>query len=105
MLQFPTQLQKIPSRYLQKNNDKPGKLVSFNYDTYESFSYQQKSQKLTKRAIVYLPYNYSSANEYNVFYLMHGGWSDETTYLGTPDDPHPLKNIWIMRLQKERLLP
>ncbi len=105
MLQFPTQLQKIPSRYLQKNNDKPGKLVSFNYDTYESFSYQQKSQKLTKRAIVYLPYNYSSDNKYNVFYLMHGGWSDETTYLGTPDDPHPLKNILDNAIAEGKITP
>ena len=105
MLQFPTQLQKIPSRYLQKNNDKPGKLVSFNYDTYESFSYQQKIQKLTKRAIVYLPYNYSSDNKYNVFYLMHGGWSDETTYLGTPDDPHPLKNILDNAIAEGKITP
>ena len=105
MLQFPTQLQKIPSRYLQKNNAKLGKLVSFNYDTYESFSYQQKNQKLAKRAIVYLPYNYSSANEYNVFYLMHGGWSDETTYLGTPDDPHPLKNILDNAIAEGKITP
>ncbi len=26
------------------------------------------------RAIVYLPYEYSEDKQYNVFYLMHGGW-------------------------------
>lgn len=28
-----------------------------------------------------------------MLYLMHGGWSNETTYLGTPENPHELKNI------------
>ncbi len=27
------------------------------------------------------------------FYLMHGGWSDETVYLGTPDQPRRFKNV------------
>ena len=31
--------------------------------------------------------------KYNVFYLMHGGWSDETVYLGTPDRPAAFKNV------------
>ena len=47
----------------------------------------------SKRAIVYLPYDYSEENKYNVFYLMHGGWSNETTTLGTPDSPSMFKNV------------
>lgn len=105
MLQFPTQLQKIPRRYLQKNNMTPGRLVSLNYETYESFSYRQQQQRITKRAIVYLPHGYSDKKKYNVFYLMHGGWSDETTYLGTPDDPHPLKNILDNAIADGKITP
>ncbi len=32
-------------------------------------------------------------SRYPVFYLMHGGWSDETVYLGTPDNPRWMKHI------------
>ncbi|MCD8197752.1 MAG: hypothetical protein LUE24_11425 [Lachnospiraceae bacterium] len=42
---------------------------------------------------MYLPYGYSEDTQYPVFYLMHGGWSDENGYLGTPDNPNKLKNI------------
>ena len=105
MLQFPTQLQKIPRQYLQKNRTAPGRLVSLNYETYESFGYLQHQQRITKRAIVYLPDDYSDEKQYNVFYLMHGGWSDETTYLGTPDDPHPLKNILDNAIAAGKITP
>lgn len=105
MLSFPTQLKKIPSQYFQENVTAPGKLISFNYETYESFSYLQKKQRLTKRAVVYLPHNYSSANKYNVFYLMHGGWSNETTYLGIPSDPHPFKNILDNAIEAGKITP
>ncbi|MDY3300478.1 MAG: hypothetical protein SOW93_08030 [Limosilactobacillus reuteri] len=36
---------------------------------------------------------------------MHGGWSDETTYLGTPDDPHPLKNILDNAIAEGKITP
>jgi enterochelin esterase-like enzyme len=64
------------------------------YDTFESERYQQKTEKLTKRAIVYLPYGYSADTPYNVFYLMHGGWGNETATLGTPEEPSALKNTF-----------
>lgn len=63
------------------------------YNTYESFSYDEKSQKLQKHAVVYLPYGYDESKKYPVFYLMHGGWSNEYTYLGSPDEPHGMKHI------------
>ena len=56
-------------------------------------AYEEQEQVLHKRAIVYLPYGYSENAKYNVFYLMHGGWSNETTYLGTPDQPNAFKNV------------
>ena len=73
--------------------DQQGTLVELYYNTYESMTYTQKSTPLQKRAIVYLPYGYSNDNEYNVFYLMHGGWGNETATLGTPDNPSSFKNV------------
>lgn len=93
ILKFLDQLALIPAAYFQENSDHPGKLVDFYYDSYESFSYQQHSQKLRKHAVVYLPYNYSPKQQHNVFYLMHGGWSNEETYLGSPANPQPFKNV------------
>ena len=42
---------------------------------------------------VYIPYGYDENEKYNVFYLSHGGWSDETTIMGTDKDPHSFKNV------------
>lgn len=90
---FPVKLQGIPGRYLRPNRQAAGKLINLYYETYESFTYEKKQQPIRKRAVVYLPANYSADKRYNVFYLMHGGWSDETTYLGTPDHPESFKNV------------
>lgn len=48
---------------------------------------------LHKRAVVYLPYGYDESKKHPVFYLMHGGWSDETAYLGSPDRPQGMKYV------------
>jgi enterochelin esterase-like enzyme len=88
----PQELDNIPAEYYQAA-DQQGTLVELTYNTYESKSYEQKSKELTKRAIVYLPYGYSEEKKYNVFYLMHGGWSNETTNLGTPNNPNSFKNV------------
>jgi hypothetical protein len=88
----PQELENIPEEYYQ-TADQQGTLVELTYKTYESKTYEQKSRELTKRAIVYLPYGYSEENKYNVFYLMHGGWGNETTTLGTPNDPSAFKNM------------
>ena len=89
---IPKELQEIPSEYFTEA-DRKGSLVELNYETYESKTYEQKSKKLNKRAIVYLPYGYSEDEKYNVFYLMHGGWSNETTWLGTPENQGVFKNV------------
>lgn len=89
---IPKKLQEIPADYYTEA-DRQGSLVELNYETYESRTYEQKSEKLNKRAIVYLPYGYSENERYNVFYLMHGGWSNETTWLGTPERPGTFKNV------------
>ena len=88
----PEGLSEIPEEYFSMA-DQQGTLVELNYDTYESMTYAQKSTPLQKRAIVYLPNGYSNDNKYNVFYLMHGGWCNETTTLRTAGNPSTFKNV------------
>lgn len=88
----PQELAVIPEAYYQPA-DQQGTLTDLYYDTYESFSYEEQSQPLQKHAVVYLPYGYSEDQQYDVFYLMHGGWGDETRTLGTPGNPSGFKNV------------
>lgn len=85
-------LEVVPNAYY-KTPTEPGTLEEFYYDTYESVTYAEKKTILNKRAIVYLPHGYTEEKQYNILYLMHGGWSNETTSLGTPDYPSGLKVI------------
>ena len=55
---FPASLTPIPDSYLTEA-EQQGTLQDLYYDTYESFSYNEKSQRLQKHAVVYLP----NANE------------------------------------------
>ena len=73
--------------------------------TWESFSYAQHSQKLTKTAWVYLPYGYDETRKYNIFYLSHGGWSNEETVLGTDKEPSELKYAIDHAVQDGRMVP
>jgi hypothetical protein len=89
---IPNELEVIPEEYFNTAIQE-GALVELRYNTYESRTYEEKKQPLEKRAIVYLPYGYSEAKKYNVFYLMNGGWGNESTTLGTPQRPSPLKTV------------
>ncbi len=53
----------------------------------------KKSEKIKKHAVVYFPYGYNKNQKYDVFYLMHGGWGDETRTFGTPGNPSSFKNV------------
>jgi predicted peptidase len=101
---IPEKLEQIPDEYYDEA-DRQGVIEKLDYETYEAFGYTQKSQKLTKTAYVYLPYGYDKNNKYPVFYLMHGGWSNETTMLGTPDEPHDLKNILDNAMENGKIEP
>ena len=101
---FPENLEQIPQEYFTPAQQE-GTLVELEYDTYESMSYEEKDTVLHKRAIVYLPYGYSEDTPYNVFYLMHGGWSDETTYLGTPDQPNTFKYVLDHGMEDGKIQP
>lgn len=89
---FPDELEEIPTSYYQEAINQ-GELHDFYYDTYESFTYENKDHKLRKHAIIYLPFNYSESNKYDILYLMHGGWSNENSSLGTPNRPSYFKNV------------
>lgn len=102
--QIPEELAQIPKDYFTSAGDQ-GTLERLTYKTYESMSYQNKEKQLNKTAYVYLPYGYSENRKYNVFYLMHGGWSDETTYLGTPESPNVLVNVIDHAIQDGKMEP
>ncbi len=97
-------LEKIPDSYLQPA-DQQGQLVRLDYETWESFSYEQHSQRLTKTAWVYLPYGYSDMQQYNIFYLSHGGWSNETTVMGTEQNPSPFKHVVDHAIEDGKMVP
>lgn len=100
----PDELDYIPDGY-ENPATQQGTLNKLTYDTWESFSYEQKSNKITKEAWVYLPYGYTDEEEYNVFYLSHGGWSNETTLMGTDDNPKSFKNVIDNAIQDENIKP
>ena len=101
---IPDALKEIPSEYFSAA-DEQGTLVELHYDTWESKTYEQKTTKLTKRAIVYLPYGYDESKEYNTFYYMHGGWGNETTQMGTPERPSIFKNVVDNAIQNGDIEP
>ena len=101
---IPDALIEIPSEYFSAA-DEQGTLVELTYDTWESKTYEQKNTKLTKRAIVYLPYGYDESKEYNTFYYMHGGWGNETTQMGTPERPSGFKNVIDHAIQNGEIEP
>ena len=88
----PQSIEEIPETYFSPAQ-RQGSLTDLYYDTWESFSYEEHSQPLQKHAVVYLPYGYDESRQYNIFYLMHGGWGNETTTLGTPESPSIFKNV------------
>lgn len=98
------ELEYIPDAY-RKPSDHPGKLEKLTYQTWESFSYEEKSQELTKEAWVYIPYGYSEEEKYNIFYISHGGWSNETTLMGTDDHPRSFKHVIDHAIEDGKIQP
>ena len=103
-VQIPDEIQTVPSSYLSASGH-PGTLVDLNYDTWESFSYDERSTPLTKHAVVYLPEGYDESRPYDIVYNMHGGWSTENTLLGTPGQPSAFKNILDHAIENGEIAP
>lgn len=88
----PEAIEEIPDGYFEAAGER-GTLEDLYYDTWESFSYEEKTQPLQKHAVIYLPYGYDENEKYDVFYLMHGGWGNENQTLGTLKNPSIFKNV------------
>ena len=101
---IPEELEYVPESYEQPA-EHPGTLEKLEYQTWESLSYVEHSQRLTKTAWVYLPYGYTAERQYNAMYLSHGGWSNETTIMGTPDSPHAFKHIMDHAIEDGKIRP
>lgn len=101
---IPDTLEQVPDEY-KKPAQVQGHIERLDYQTYESFSYAEKSEQITKTAYVYLPAAYDKGQKYNIFYLMHGGWSNETTWLGTPKQPSEFKNILDHAIADRKINP
>lgn len=100
----PQELEYIPEEY-KNPAEHPGTLEKLTYQTWESFSYEEHAQELTKEAWVYLPYGYSEEQKYNVFYLSHGGWSNETTIMGTDKESHSFKYVIDHGIEDGKIQP
>lgn len=87
---IPAELEHIPRSYHTPAKH-AGTLERITYRTYDSFNYGIAGHELEKVAWVYVPYGYDSNSRYDVLYLSHGGWSNETTQMGTPRNPSTLK--------------
>ena len=101
---IPEELELIPTEY-EEPSDHPGTLEKLTYQTWESFSYEDHSRKLTKDAWVYLPHGYDENQKYNVFYLSHGGWSNEATIMGTDKNPAEFKHIIDHSIEDGKMVP
>lgn len=101
---IPKDLAYIPRGY-EKPAKHQGTLEKLTYETWESFTYEKREQKLTKEAWVYVPYGYSEQKRYDVLYLSHGDWSNETTLMGTPDRPQPFKHICDHAMEEGEVQP
>ena len=101
---IPTELEYIPENY-ETPAKQQGTINKLTYETWESFSYEDHSQPLEKNAWVYLPYGYSNDQKYNIFYLSHGGWSNETTIMGTDQNPSSFKNVVDHAIEDGKMQP
>ena len=70
----------VPDRYDAVDCPEQGRVEELAYTTK---AYATDGRSVEKRALVYLPYGYSEAEEYDVLYLLHGTGDDEEYWLRT----------------------
>lgn len=98
------ELEYIPEGY-ERPAKQQGTLEKLTYHTWESFTYEEHTQQLEKEAWVYVPCNYNKDEKYNIMYLSHGGWSNETTIMGTDKNPGPFKNVIDHAIEDGKIKP
>lgn len=59
----------IPDKYTAIRKENSGTIKEITYETKDYFG---SEEIISKKAYVYLPYEYKEENQYNVLYLMHG---------------------------------
>ncbi len=92
----------IPSEYYEKSS-KSGTMTRVNY---QSNTYDECNADIDKDALIYLPYGYNESSEdYNVFYLMHGGGGDSDEVFGGIDAKTDLKNVLDNMIAKGDIEP
>jgi hypothetical protein len=102
-IKIPDHIAEIPDGWKKSASARAkGRLTEVKYRTDEAL---RGDTQLTKRAIVYLPHGYDPDRKYDIFYLMHGGWSDETTTLGTPSSPSEFKNVLDNAIANKKIRP
>ena len=101
---IPEELIHIPASY-RRPAEHAGTLEKLTYETWDSLTYDQHATRLIKEAWVYVPYGYDPAQKYNVFYISHGGWSNETSTLGTADNPKYLKHAIDHAIESGEMVP
>ncbi|MGM9917676.1 MAG: alpha/beta hydrolase [Lactimicrobium massiliense] len=94
-------LQDVPEDYFEPAEE-AGTLMYFSYQTK---NYDKDMEEETKFAIVYIPYGYSSYNQYDILYLMHGYTGDIETWLGSPEEPNEIKNLLDHMIQDQMIEP
>ena len=99
-----TVLEPVPEEFKERSLH-PGTMERLQYQTWESFTYDEHSQGLEKEAWVYLPYGYTPDKRYNIFYISHGAWSDETTVMGTDGEPSGFKDVIDNAMDAGRISP
>lgn len=70
----------VPDKYDAENCPEQGRVEELYYTTK---AYATDGRSVEKRALVYLPYGYSEAEEYDILYLLHGTGDDEEYWLRT----------------------
>ena len=90
----------VPADYISTESGKAGQVVRLDYIT-TNF---QTGCPMDKHALVYLPYGYSAKQKYNVFYLMHGGGTDEEFYLHGDEKQKELYNGNFTSTKLKRIL-
>lgn len=86
----------IPESYKMPSNKK-GTLVNIEYPSID----YTNNKKITKEAVVYLPYNYDKNKKYNIFYEMHG-W---TGHAGEIFEDGVMKNVLDNMIENKEIEP
>ena len=87
---------------LSARSNKPGKVEAL---VYETKAYENDERKLTKKAYVYLPYDYDESKTYPLMILVHGGGGNETEWLlDHGDNKIMLDNMMAKGISEEAII-